>query len=416
MSRPFSLSLGAAPGNWSDSGQLSLYKWAAARSYIDRLYVGELSCTKRLPSASLVEEVARMAEAAGKEAVLVTPAVLVREEEIDAVSALMDVAPAVEANNLAVVSLWRERFAGKPLLAGAYLDVYNAPAAGFLAGLGLSSISCPVDIELPLLSELSQATGEPLEVSVGRPALAFSWRCYTCRAAGVDQRECGLVCRRRRELALHTLEGEPVWRANGKAVYPHRAYLPEGYLTRMAQSGVGRLRIEPEASTVEEARELVEGIAARVVGKDRVGRGFESEYLAGEAKRMRLRLDAAPRRPARPAATRDRTSLLGLLSPVLIGLFSRGRGSKLEALEGRVFAIRLPARRPLVLRVSKGRLMRAPAGVAPEATVEASLSTFLSIWLGRLDPDAAFFQRRIRLAGSLALALTVKNVFDGVLR
>jgi len=52
----------------------------------------------------------------------------------------------------------------------------------------------------------------------------------------------------------------------------------------------------------------------------------------------------------------------------------------------------------------------------PDSLVRASLGTFLSIWLGRLDPDAAFFQRKAELAGSLTVSVTAKNVFDGFLK
>lgn len=45
----------------------------------------------------------------------------------------------------------------------------------------------------------------------------------------------------------------------------------------------------------------------------------------------------------------------------------------------------------------------------PDAEVEGTLYDFLLLASGREDPDTLFFQRRLRLAGDVELALAVKN-------
>ena len=96
---------------------------------------------------------------------------------------------------------------------------------------------------------------------------------------------------------------------------------------------------------------------------------------------------------------------------------NRGRvRDRLAALEGHSFAIGPPHGPPIVFVVRGGRVIAGGRGAKPEAVVRAPLRTFVAIWLGRLDPDAAFFQRKIEVAGSLKTAVIAKNVFDGLLR
>lgn len=89
---------------------------------------------------------------------------------------------------------------------------------------------------------------------------------------------------------------------------------------------------------------------------------------------------------------------------------------KLVALNGRTFAIGPPHGAPLVFAVKDGRVLAGRSGTTPDATVRAPLRTYLAMRFGRLDPDAAFFQRRLELTGSLKTAVIAKNVFDGLLR
>ncbi len=104
-----------------------------------------------------------------------------------------------------------------------------------------------------------------------------------------------------------------------------------------------------------------------------------------------------------------------LAGPLLAWLNRRGRPERLSALEGRTLAVGPPHGAPLKFRVEKGRVRAAPLHARADMTVRARPSTYLAILRGRLDPDAAFFQRRIELDGSLRVALVAKNVFDGLL-
>ena len=49
-----------------------------------------------------------------------------------------------------------------------------------------------------------------------------------------------------------------------------------------------------------------------------------------------------------------------------------------------------------------------------ETRISASALDFLGLAVGHIDPDTLFFQRRLRIEGSVALGLEVKNTLDGV--
>ncbi len=405
------------PWNWPDEELLAFYESLSKRPEIGRVYVGELSCTKRLPKPEVLGQILEVLAAGGKEAVLTTPPVIVTAAEFESIAKLMQIAPAVEANNHGLVSLWAERFSRKPLTLGPYLDVYNEDSAGFFKELGAAGVVGPVDLELPMLGELTKTFPSSTEViAFGRQALAFSWRCYTSRHEGKLGRDCARQCRDIRHVRLETLEGEPVLRANGKTIYPELIYFPQRELDTFEAAGASILRIEPQAGDVSEALELVdlgiEVLSERSVGLE--GSELDREYLAGGVKQRRTEPLGAGIHCR--STTQQLPHPLSLVAVPLLKIALRRGTIPLEPLEGRSFGLALKHGAPLVLQVKDGEIYEAPSGTRPDSMVRASLRTFLSIWFGRLDPDAAFFQRKAELSGSLTVSVTAKNVFDGFLR
>lgn len=108
---------------------------------------------------------------------------------------------------------------------------------------------------------------------------------------------------------------------------------------------------------------------------------------------------------------------MNTLARIVAPIMNRhGPREKLAALEGRSFALGLRRGGLIAFTVRDGHILAARADSHPDALLRARLGAYLAIWLGRFDPDAAFFQRRIELDGSLKTAVIVKNVFDGLLR
>ncbi len=409
------ISCGPVPWNWSRRELLRFYQWVAANPFISRVYVGELSCTKRQPSPKLLSEIVDILASAGKDVVFTTPPVIVSSSEFELLVPLISVVPELEANNHGTVALWQERFRDKPLTCGPYLDVYNEKSAKFYRDLGASGVVAPVDLELPMLADLSAAFPNSTEaIAFGRQGLAFSWRCYTVRREGKLGRECARQCRKRRSVRLETLEGEPVFRANGQAIYAEVPYFPESTLDTFVAAGVSCLRIEPQGDRPSEAIELADMGIEALSGHLRVQQeGLDREYLTGPEKQRRTEPLAAV-----PVLAKHHhlPHPLSFVVVPLLRLAVKRHPAILSALEGRSFALGFKSGRPLVLCVKDGAVAQALPGTRPDSLVRASFRTFLAIWFGRLDPDAAFFQRKAELSGSLTVSVTAKNVFDGFLR
>lgn len=287
----FELSLGAAPTNWGRRRLRRFYQQIARHERIARVYVGEVSCTKRrVLSADFFEEMCGLLTDGGVEVVLATPPIITSRLEFDELASLAEIAPALEANNPGTVALWRERFSEKTLVLGPYLDVYNEVAARFWRDAGASRVVAPIDIELETLSRMVEVFPRATEVvALGRPALAFSWRCYAARAFGKLGRECAFECYRTREIRLETLEGERLLAANGKAVYADRVYAPLRSFAGLRTSGVTTLRIEPAAPDETAALAMIDDCVALLSGAEpALGRDdYDMEYMAALDKRER---------------------------------------------------------------------------------------------------------------------------------
>lgn len=90
--------------------------------------------------------------------------------------------------------------------------------------------------------------------------------------------------------------------------------------------------------------------------------------------------------------------------------------AKLAAINGEVIAIKVKGfSRPFVFVVKEGKL-EGPLRFTgkPSVIILASLPVFWKIFRGKLDADAAFFQRKIEARGQLAVALTFKNALDEI--
>ncbi|MEW6188985.1 MAG: SCP2 sterol-binding domain-containing protein [Actinomycetota bacterium] len=92
---------------------------------------------------------------------------------------------------------------------------------------------------------------------------------------------------------------------------------------------------------------------------------------------------------------------------------------RLTPLNGKVFALKL-TEFPYLFIIEEG-LIKGPLprylahDYQPDVIFTGSLKVFTGLFLGRIDPDAAFFRRKITVEGSLTIALILKNIFDDLL-
>jgi len=88
---------------------------------------------------------------------------------------------------------------------------------------------------------------------------------------------------------------------------------------------------------------------------------------------------------------------------------------RLDFLAGRVLVLEVQGiGLRLALTVLRGRLLVLPPATEADTVIRGSGAIFAGLARRRLDPDTAFFQRRLVVDGDTELALVAKNVLDGV--
>ncbi|MDX1341581.1 MAG: U32 family peptidase [Reinekea sp.] len=193
------ITLGPIPFYWPKQNVIDFYE-AAQDWPVDRIILGETVCSKRREMRlNDWQEVARRLQAAGKEVALSTLALLEAESELKALGSICAQDEfIVEANDLAAVELLFN--AGKPFLAGPYLNIYNPKTLDLLCKDGLRSWTLPVELSQVELADMLTAIQDmnlhvSTEVMVhGYLPLALSARCFTARALDRPKDECKRIC------------------------------------------------------------------------------------------------------------------------------------------------------------------------------------------------------------------------------
>jgi collagenase-like PrtC family protease len=242
------LSLAPISGRYAAEAIVDFYREAAASPDIERVYVGELFCSKRLIPMRAFEESVALLEAAGKEVVFSTLALPVGEADYEAAAPYVERVTTVEINNLGFISWLKERFAERTILAGPIVSLYNRDDLEIVRDWGCSGVSLHIDLMPESVLDLCANGAIPAEVFLhGRPPLAFSWRCYAARFAERPQNACGHVCREQDGLVLDNLEGEAGFIVDGLAVYPGQvvATVEQARDYAQAKAAFGRLWVGP---------------------------------------------------------------------------------------------------------------------------------------------------------------------------
>ena len=264
------LSLGPMQYFWPREHTLAFYRDVAGWP-VDIVYLGETICSKRR-ELRLQDWLAIAHElvAAGKEVVLSTLALIEAESELGVLRRQVDNGTfRIEANDLSAVQVCRER--GLPFVGGPTLNVYNHRALAMLMDDGLYRWVPGVEQGRSLLQELREAleadggTMPELEMQAwGRLPLAYSARCFTARALDLPKDQCGFRCIEHPDgLPLSTREGEPFMTINGIQIQGTEVVdlLPQR--DALLASGVGILRISPQAQGMEEVlAHFLEGLLA----------------------------------------------------------------------------------------------------------------------------------------------------------
>lgn len=243
------LALGPVLYFWPRDTVLRFYE-EVAQSPVDIVYLGEAVCSRRreLRLTDWIDIADKLA-AAGKEVALSTQALLESKTDIGTLHRIADNGRfTVEANDMGAVRC----VSGKmPFVAGAHLNIFNAPTLSFIAGIGAKRWVMPLEMSRDALTHIQQDRPAGIETEVfsyGRMPLAFSARCFTARHRNLPKDDCKFSCMDYPDgLALKTRESQHFLTLNGIQTQSALVYNLVNELEAIREIGVDVVRISPQA-------------------------------------------------------------------------------------------------------------------------------------------------------------------------
>ncbi|WP_027233563.1 ubiquinone anaerobic biosynthesis protein UbiV [Leisingera caerulea] len=230
--------------NWS------AFYVALAEAPVDRVVLGELVCSKRLPfyQDRIPEALALLAEA-GKEVVLTSLALVTLKRERNLTADLAAMGVTVEINDLTALAHLPK---GMGFHVGPLVNVYNEGTLAWLASLGATRVCLPPELPLASVKTLTRASKE-LGVAIevwghGRLPLAISGRCYHARLHKRAKDNCQFACENDPDgLEVRTLEDQPFMAMNGVQTLSHSYACADYQIEALTEAGVSALRLSPQS-------------------------------------------------------------------------------------------------------------------------------------------------------------------------
>lgn len=245
------LTIGPIQFNWPAQQWSDFYARIADEAPVDRVVIGELVCSKRLPFyADCIPEAIERLERGGKTVVLTSLALVTLPRERRAAAALFDDdAPEVEINDL---TLMRWAKPDQPFSIGPLVNVYNETTLQVLARKGARAICLPPELpfaSVAVLAEAARRENIGCEIwAFGRVPLAISGRCYHARVHGLAKDSCQFVCDRDPDgLTVDTLDRQAFLTVNGVQTLSFNCVNLAGDIASLAAAGVTSLRLSPHS-------------------------------------------------------------------------------------------------------------------------------------------------------------------------
>jgi len=290
------LTLGPVLFDWKKEKLLRFYDEAADMP-VDRVYLGEVVCAKKRGlSVKDIEVVGKKLEKAGKEVVVSSLAVVSNEDELKLVRDIVQLPFSIEANDMSVFNVFTASHSPLPtreIIAGPHITTYNVPSIEFLKGIGVKRVVFPVELSRDSVNHCIQNTGIDAEIFAhGKVPLAFSWRCYTSRAYGLNKTNCQYHCKQHPDgMPLKTIEGEPTFTINGTSILSALTYTLVELIEDLKAIGIKALRISPQyqhtKKIVDVFKKRIEGIIGPDEGlamlKETSSQGFCNGWYYGKA-------------------------------------------------------------------------------------------------------------------------------------
>ena len=241
------LTVGPNPFFWDAAGWRDFYARLADEAPVDRVVLGELVCSKRLPfyQSEIPAAVARL-QAAGKRVALTSLALVTLKRERTLTAELAATGLEVEINDLTALA---HLPTGAAFSVGPLVNVYNEGTLGWLAARGARRICLPPEVQPDPLAVLAQSSPVPVEVwGWGRLPLAISARCYHARLHDRAKDSCQFVCDRDPDgRAVDTLDGQKFLAVNGVQTLSAACASAAHAVPRLRAAGVSALRLSPQS-------------------------------------------------------------------------------------------------------------------------------------------------------------------------
>ena len=269
MDKRFELTVGPLQFNWSADAFFDFYAKIADEAPVERVVVGELVCSKRLPFyADRIPEVIERLERGGKTVALASLALPTLERERRAAREMVEQTEhEVEIDDLTFLRFMPPE---RPFSVGPLVNVYNENTLGYLARRGARRFCLPPELPIASVGVLAKAAGAvcaTVEVwAYGRIPLAISSRCYHARVHGLSKDSCQFVCAADPDgWATQTMDGADFLAVNGVQTLSHVYGALIGDLDSLTAAGVGALRLSPHTGDfVAVTRAFADAVAGRI--------------------------------------------------------------------------------------------------------------------------------------------------------
>ncbi|EBA17284.1 putative protease [Roseobacter sp. SK209-2-6] len=221
-----------------------------ATAPVERVVLGELVCSKRLPFyQDWIPAAVETLQSAGKEVLLTSLALITLKRERKQNAQLADMGVEIEINDLTALSYLPE---GARFSVGPLINTYNESTLRWLASRGAARICLPPELPLDSVTALAKAGSEcGVAVEVwghGRIPLAISGRCYHARLHGRTKDNCQFACEDDPDgLEVRTLEGKPFLSMNGVQTLSDSYACADYQIEDLKAAGVSALRLSPQS-------------------------------------------------------------------------------------------------------------------------------------------------------------------------